>query len=156
MTGDLIPPLAGKRQTSATIRYPATDIRPGHSLSASSSLCEHGSGCCLAGNRHAGYPARSLAGDKMTRSLMNLMSSWGVDPDTFRGKEREIRPCAAASQTAPGPRARLRPLRPPTRRATDRLLSLHHLSKLRHVCDGRRFSLSAFNPTRPGPGTMRL
>jgi hypothetical protein len=41
---------------------------------------------------HAGYPARSLEGDKLRTPLMALMKEWDLDPDDFRGRERQIRP----------------------------------------------------------------
>jgi phenylpropionate dioxygenase-like ring-hydroxylating dioxygenase large terminal subunit len=41
---------------------------------------------------HAGYPARSLVGNKMSEPLRAMLQQWDLDPEDFVGRERDIRP----------------------------------------------------------------
>jgi len=52
---------------------------------------------------HAGYPARSLEGKKMTPPLEALMREWDLDPEDYRGREREIRPALQKQKRTLGP-----------------------------------------------------
>lgn len=52
-------------------------------------MCNEGHGRMI---MHAGYPARSLDGNKMREPLTNLMQQWDLDPEEFEGRERDIRP----------------------------------------------------------------
>ena len=51
----------------------------------------------------AGYPARSLEGDKLNRQLVALMREWDLDPEQYRGREREIRTALQAQKRKLGP-----------------------------------------------------
>jgi hypothetical protein len=52
---------------------------------------------------HAGYPARSLEGRKLRTPLEHLMRAWELDPETFRGRERDIRPALQQQKRRLGP-----------------------------------------------------
>jgi len=52
---------------------------------------------------HAGYPARSLEGSQLTAPLSALMSEWELDPEDFRGREREIRLALQQAKRELGP-----------------------------------------------------
>jgi len=63
-------------------------------------MCEEGQSRMI---MHAGYPARSLEGKKMTAPLEGLMREWELDPEEFRGRERDIRPALQAKKRELGP-----------------------------------------------------
>jgi phenylpropionate dioxygenase-like ring-hydroxylating dioxygenase large terminal subunit len=52
---------------------------------------------------HAGYPAKSLEGDRMRASLKGAMETWGLNADDFVGREREIRPALQQAKRELGP-----------------------------------------------------
>lgn len=52
---------------------------------------------------HAGYPARSLEGEQLNKPLMDLMLEWDLQPEDFRGREREIRPALQQQKRKLGP-----------------------------------------------------
>jgi phenylpropionate dioxygenase-like ring-hydroxylating dioxygenase large terminal subunit len=63
-------------------------------------MCAEGHGRMI---MHAGYPARSLEGNKMREPLMQLMRSWDLDPEEFRGRERDIRVALQQAKRRLGP-----------------------------------------------------
>ncbi len=63
-------------------------------------MCEEGHGRMI---MHAGYPAKSLEGNKMREPLMALMQEWELDPEAFQGRERDIRPALQKQKRKLGP-----------------------------------------------------
>ncbi len=63
-------------------------------------MCREGHGRMV---MHAGYPANSLEGNKLTAPLSGLMKSWALDPGEFKGREREIRPALQQAKRELGP-----------------------------------------------------
>jgi phenylpropionate dioxygenase-like ring-hydroxylating dioxygenase large terminal subunit len=63
-------------------------------------MCAEGHGRMI---MHAGYPARSLEGNKMREPLRALMQQWDLDPDAFEGRERDIRPALQKQKRELGP-----------------------------------------------------
>ena len=63
-------------------------------------MCGEGHGRMV---MHAGYPARSLEGNKLRAPLMALMQEWELDPEGFRGRERDIRPALQRQKRKLGP-----------------------------------------------------
>ena len=52
---------------------------------------------------HAGYPAKSITGQKIKPPLQALMRAWQLDPEDFNGKEREIRTALQQQKRQLGP-----------------------------------------------------
>ncbi len=63
-------------------------------------MCAEGHGRMI---MHAGYPARSLEGEKMRAPLMATMKEWELDPEDFRGRERDIRVALQQQKRTLGP-----------------------------------------------------
>jgi phenylpropionate dioxygenase-like ring-hydroxylating dioxygenase large terminal subunit len=63
-------------------------------------MCEEGHSRMV---MHAGYPARSLEGRKLRAPLEALMRAWELDPEQFRGREREIRTALQQQKRRLGP-----------------------------------------------------
>jgi phenylpropionate dioxygenase-like ring-hydroxylating dioxygenase large terminal subunit len=63
-------------------------------------MCEEGHSRMI---MHAGYPARSLEGRRLRESLAGLMRVWDLDPEAFRGRERDIRAALQLQKRTLGP-----------------------------------------------------
>jgi phenylpropionate dioxygenase-like ring-hydroxylating dioxygenase large terminal subunit len=51
----------------------------------------------------AGYPARSLEGEKLNKQLIAMMEQWDLEPEAFRGRERDIRAALQQQKRKLGP-----------------------------------------------------
>lgn len=99
----------------------------------------------------AGFPARSLTGKRLRGPLEALMREWELDPETFSGREREIRAALQQQKRTLGP---ARGYRHYDRLRDEQLTDFYHYTVFPNfavsvTADGFHFLRSRPHPTDP-------
>jgi len=87
--------------------YHLRSVHPGASVTIEEGYGDTQFDMCAEGHARmvmrAGYPAKSLDGEKLRAPLIALMQEWDLKPDEYRGRERDIRVALQRQKRALGP-----------------------------------------------------